>query len=318
MVALLILSMIVACPTSGGEGDDDDATAVDPEWFDGPTLLAPLQENAVVVLQGEVVILGGFDDTLVSVARVEAYTPGGGWRSLPDLPEAMHHANAAVVDDVLYVMGGNLGFQFTPTAASWALIDDAWQERAPMPAARARGSASVGVIGGKIYLAGGLTGGAVDQVDVYDPVADTWTALAPMPEPRDHGGGCVLDGRLHHLVGRQASLSTNAADHFVYDPETDEWDVAEPAPTARGGVATEAFEGACWVVGGEGHPDAPGGIYADVETFGDGWQPLDPLVDPVHGTGLAALDGRLYLPGGAERDGFGPVDRLRVFGVPFE
>ena len=59
----------------------------------------PRQETAVVALGGEVYVLGGFDGSGRVVATVEAYDPRADrWRSVADLPLAMHHANAAVVD----------------------------------------------------------------------------------------------------------------------------------------------------------------------------------------------------------------------------
>jgi hypothetical protein len=48
-------------------------------------------------------------------------------------------------------------------------------------------AAITGAIGGKIYVAGGLRNGAVTDVSVYDPVADSWVPESPLPQARDHG-----------------------------------------------------------------------------------------------------------------------------------
>lgn len=57
-------------------------------------------------LNGEIYVLGGFDATGWIVPTVEAYDPGGDqWRSVADLPEPLHHANAAVVGGKIYVAG---------------------------------------------------------------------------------------------------------------------------------------------------------------------------------------------------------------------
>lgn len=314
LLPILLLSACTAPPEARDDDDASDAPA-DPAWSEGAPLLAPLQENGVVVWNGEVVVIGGFDDTLTSVARVEAYDPAAdSWRSLPDLPEAMHHANVAVVDDVLYVLGGNLGFGFTPTSAGWALRDGGWESVAPMPAARARGSAAVGVIDGAIVLAGGLASGAVVQVDVYDPGSDSWSQRADLPVPRDHGGGCVLEGALHQLVGREGSLATNSSAHHRWDPDADAWSEVEDAPTARGGVAVASDGRRCVVIGGEGNGDRELGTFGEVEVYDGAWSAWPELPLPIHGTGAAIVDGFLYVPGGADRDGFGPVDALQIFG----
>jgi len=68
------------------------------------------------------------------------------------------------------------------------------------------GSAVAGVIDGTIYVAGGLRGTAVAQVSAYDPLADRWdTTLPPLPAPRDHACGGVLDGKLYVAVGENAN-----------------------------------------------------------------------------------------------------------------
>ena len=60
-----------------------------------PLSLGPRQECASVILNGEMVVLGGFDDNRNVLDSVEAYTPATNtWRELPSLPLALHHPNA--------------------------------------------------------------------------------------------------------------------------------------------------------------------------------------------------------------------------------
>ena len=43
------------------------------------------------------------------------------------------------------------------------------------------------------------------------------------------------------------------------------------------------------------------------------WTRLPDMQTPRHGTGAAALDGVVYVPGGANREGFGAVDVMEAF-----
>ena len=76
-------------------------------WNDiAPLAAGARQETAVVAFGDEILVLGGFDGRGAVSALAEAYSPTTKtWRRLPDLPAAMHHANAAVVGDALYVVG---------------------------------------------------------------------------------------------------------------------------------------------------------------------------------------------------------------------
>jgi hypothetical protein len=66
---------------------------------------------------------------------------------------------------------------------------DSWSSAKPMPTARS-GSA-VAVMEGKIFVFGGeRLGGTFNQAEVYDPAANVWAELAPMPMSV-HGTGAV-------------------------------------------------------------------------------------------------------------------------------
>ena len=87
--------------------------------------------------------------------------------------------------------------------------------RRPIAGRRRRRRTSTGtarrVIGGKLYVVEGRRPtGPEASLDVYDPVADSWKTLAPIPTP---GGaiGTALAGKLYVVAGTQA---------YVYDPGT--------------------------------------------------------------------------------------------------
>jgi N-acetylneuraminic acid mutarotase len=54
-------------------------------------------------------------------------------------------------------------------------------------------------VDGHIYVAGGMVGNAgrfLALFQRYDPVTDSWTTLAPLPEPARAASAAVLGGRL--------------------------------------------------------------------------------------------------------------------------
>jgi len=74
---------------------------------------------------------------------------------------------------------------YTSTGLTFPLPGVVWTTLAPMPTAR-HGLAAAAGSDGKIYAIGGTisSGAAVATMEAYDPVADTWSAAAPMSAAR--------------------------------------------------------------------------------------------------------------------------------------
>ena len=320
----MLLGLAAACGDGEGDGEPppgdggvDGAAGCDGDgpWAVGPSLpLGPTQETAAVAHGGRIYVLGGFNGALGVLAAVQVLdTATCAWSAGPDLPRAVHHANAAVVGDTIYVVGAMTGLDFRAIGDVWAWrpgVDATWTARRAMPAGSERGSAVTAVQGGTIVLAGGLRGGAVADVSSYDPVADRWdTTLPALPGPRDHGCGAVIDGVLYVAGGRRGTIDSREGGVFAYTPGGG-WIEKRAMPTARGGTACGVVDGTLIVAGGEGNPASPERVFAEVEAYApatDTWSSLAPMPTPRHGLGAAAWAGRLYLPGGATSDGFGAV-----------
>ncbi len=302
---------------ASGSGAGGDTT---PGWQSLPALQAgPRQETAVVSLNEEVYVLGGFDEVADILPLVEVYTPAtASWRYAAPLPEPRHHINAAAAGGKLYVLGGLLGHSFSAEGSSWVYdpVADTWSGVEPMPKGSERGGGLTVAIGNKIYVVGGYRLGAVSDVSVYDITADSWQALASQPEPLDHLMGGAVAGRVFAIGGRDGSIEGIVSRVDVYDPKSDAWAPAAALPTARGGAAAAVIDSLIYVLGGEGNQAASNGVFADVEVYDtttDSWQHLAPMKTPRHGTGAAAVNGVVYVPGGATQQAFGAVDTHEAY-----
>lgn len=300
-------------PRDAGEEPSNGA------WSFGPDLMAPLQETAVVALRGEVYVVGGYGTNSFGT-RVEAYDPSTDrWRSVADFPVRLHHANAVVVDDKLYVVGFLVaGFADDGRVFVYDPDTNVWTEQTAMEPQRARGASVVGAHDGKIYVAGGLKNGvATADFDVYDPATQTWRPLTPMPRAMDHGAGGVFEGRLYVAGGRAGGIASHVANLDVYDVASSTWSSGPAMPTGRGGTAGVFHDGRLFVFGGEGNADNPPTfLFESVEAFDvarGAWDVLTPMNPAIHGTGAASIGDRIYVPGGATVQAFGAVDTLSVF-----
>lgn len=309
--------------TSAATLTDDSSTP--PSFPDGsPTEVALTavptvrQEHAVVALNDEIYVLGGF--TPSATATVQAYAPATDvWRDIADFPVAFHHPNAGAIDGKLYVAGFLLGsslsdgdgrvFAYDPNA-------DEWTPRTSMPAGTDRGSACVTTLGAKLYVFGGASNTTVPDVSAYDTSNDTWEELSFMPELREHCVAATIGDLIYIVSGRAGSIGGVGAESFMYDPATDTYANRAPIPTPRGGTAGALLHGRVFVFGGEGNDATQTGVFSEIEAYdpaSDTWHSYPSMTVPRHGFGAATLGDRIYLPGGGTEQGFGSVNDHTVF-----
>ena len=163
----------------------------------------PLHEHSTVALSPtKLAIVGGVLQAGTVLNTVYVYDiPSNTWTKAANFPVTINHANAAVVDGKLYVLGGMTGSGWVGTEKSWMYdpAADKWTTIPSMQASEARGSAAMGVYNKTIWLASGKTGSggkSVTTVSAFDTVTKSWLTLPEtaknIPEGRDHGGGAVI------------------------------------------------------------------------------------------------------------------------------
>jgi N-acetylneuraminic acid mutarotase len=322
------LIVLAACGDDGGGGASVDAARGDTSgsggagWTTGTAVAqGAIQETAAVGVAGKIYLIGGFDDNEGIVARVQVYdTATNAWSDGPALPRAVHHANAVTDGTTIYVLGALTGNNFTAIGDSYKL-DPAtatqWTTLAAMPTGRERGAAVTGIIANKIYVAGGFRAlAASDLTDVYDPAADTWTALGALPATRDHACGAAVGDELIFSGGRTVQTNSPRPDVYSYSPSLGMWKVRPSMPTGRGGMGCGAIGNKLYTTGGEGNAAVASGVFPDVEVFDpatDTWTELPNMPNPKHGVAGAVWDGALYLCGGADKEGFGAIAATDIF-----
>src|SRR5688572_22360353 len=103
------------------------------------------------------------------------------WEALPEMPQPRSELAAAVVEDVIYVVGG---FGGGTQVDGFDTVGETWTRLADLPAEL--NHLGVAALDGLVYVAGGFdrTLFASDALFAYDPKSDAWSERAPLPEPR--------------------------------------------------------------------------------------------------------------------------------------
>ena len=256
-----------------------------------------------------------------------AQAPGQGrWTKFAPFPEPSQEIGGTSVNGKLYIIGGlpfAAGQSPAPKGIVWEYdgATDKWAKRKNMPAPAHH--VAVTSYRGKLYVFGGGTqvepGGSnwvpTNKAWEYDPAADTWRELAPMPTARGAAVAVEVGGKMYviggasvhpgqKIVGLNATVPHRAlGTNEEYDPATNTWRSRSPMPTARNHAAIGAVNGKIYVLGGR-----IGSVFV-VASNADVVEEYDPATDswgllkarmPLarSGTAYGTFGGKIYVAGG--------------------
>jgi len=101
--------------------------------------------------------------------------------------------------------------------------------------------------GNFIYVIGGRAGASTGANERYDPVADQWAPMAPMPAPRSAVAAGALGGIIYAAGGEVPMLF---AVNEAYDIAHNTWSTAQPMAVPRHGVAAVSLGDRLFAPGG--------------------------------------------------------------------
>lgn len=202
---------------------------------------------------------------LSSAKGVENY-----WDTKASMHFSRTGATAAVINEIIYVMGGSQKYNTSDIGFSYM---------------------------------------SINSTEAYQPSTDTWIIKSPMPTPRDNLGAAVFQGKIYCFGGRNVtkdySISINANE--MYDPKTDSWEIKTPMPTARSSLHANEVNKRIYLIGGriETESTTKTEISNQVEIYdpiSDTWANGSPIPKAVAGYASAVLDNKIYIISGVARD----------------
>ncbi|GAA3779572.1 kelch repeat-containing protein [Plantactinospora mayteni] len=240
---------------------------------------------------------------------------GSGWEPLAPIaggPRQEH--SVAAVGGRIYVMGGILpnpagGVTTTDRVEVYDPRHDSWSQAAPLPVAM--NHPNVAAVGGRLYVLGGLSGGASWQAlrdsFVYDPRTDRWTTLPPVPAGTERGSAAMgvrgtriyLAGGMRTLTPGPGGLQDTVATVSSYDVVTGRWATLPSLPEARDHVGGAIVGGTFYVLGGRdrGQVNVRDTVYA-LDLNSGRWTRRAPMPTPRGGIASAVVGDRIYTFGG--------------------
>lgn len=241
-------------------------------------------------------------------------------------PEASEELYGIGAGGKFYVFGG-LAPGWTPKGLVYEYdpAGDQWTKKKNMPIASHH--VALAELNGKIYVIGGFIKPAkgptawepIDNVWEYDPAADSWKALAPLPGKRGSTNAVVANGKIHVIGGaglhpgsKEVSLHParphrSLGTHEVYDPAANSWTAKQPMPTARNHAAAGFVNGKIYVIGGRvGAAFITRASNTDIvevyDVATDQWGDLKaPMPTARSASAWGVYNGLIYVAGGEQR-----------------
>jgi N-acetylneuraminic acid mutarotase len=136
------------------------------------------------------------------------------------------------------VADGQSSFPATASAEVYDPAADTWSQAANLLTARQFHTATL-LPNGKVLVAGGMSPPTysmpMTNAEIYDPVANTWTAAAPMTSARIYHTATLLSNGKVLIVGGTGGPAIPAPvdSAEIYDPATNIWSPAANLPAAR-------------------------------------------------------------------------------------
>ncbi len=251
--------------------------------------------------------------TQLTHAGITVANTGPSWSSAAPMPVALGEVASGLVAGKLYVVG-----EGSPVTLAYDTTTNTWTSSGLATRPFIGNHHAAEVVGGKLYLFGGLGGGSDGKVQIYDPATNQWTQGAPMPFAAGSSSSAVIGSQVYVSGGIVGSSTTSQAAR--YTPSTNTWQAIAPMPQGRNHAAAESDGSRMFVFGGRGTGSGDGNVVANgfdtVQIYNpatntwvsslDSGSTLKPLPQARGGMGTAVFtNGEFWVMGGETSTGAG-------------
>lgn len=252
-------------------------------WRALPAYPVPVGEAFAAAIGSKFYVIGGRGETAgnAGVNILDVAAPDAGWEPGPGLPRPRWGTTGAVIDGVIYLLGGVEGDpqgESRPAGDVVALDprrpEKGWQRVAQLPDPLVEWPMAAGG-DGVLYLFGGMASapektdkGYLPRADAYalDLKSRRWRKIRPLPIALGSGAATAVDRRRILLTGGYAlaALPSPTPDDktrtyystacFLYDTVLEQYNPCAPLSLAVVDHGLGYWRGKAYVVGGEDTP----------------------------------------------------------------
>ncbi|XP_054623099.1 actin-binding protein IPP isoform X2 [Dunckerocampus dactyliophorus] len=223
------------------------------------------------------------------------------WTTVPSLHQARSELGAAVLEGMIYVVGGRKDSMIFDCTERYDPVTKQWDAVASLNFPRY--GFSVCPCHGALYALGGKMGSEIGKtMERYDPEENKWEVIGSMTIPRHHFGCCEMQGCIYVIGGISNDMELYSAE--MYDPITRRWSALPVMVTRRAYLGVACLDNCIYAVGGWNEEL---GILKTVEKYcpeEEKWFEVAPMSTPRSGLSVSAVNGLLYAVGGRSASNF--------------
>ncbi|XP_041762813.1 kelch-like ECH-associated protein 1B isoform X4 [Anopheles merus] len=223
----------------------------DKVWLTLPKLTVPRSGLGAAFLKGTFYAVGGRNNSPGSSYDsdwVDRYNPvTERWRPCSPMSVPRNRVGVAVMDELLYAVGGSSGSDYHNTVEYYDPETDRWTLVQPMQSKRL--GVGVAVVNRLLYAIGGFDGKTrLASVECYHPENNAWTLVPPMRYGRSGAGVAALHQYIYVVGGFDGTRQLASVER--YDTEQQCWEMVAPVRIARSALSLTVLDGRLYAIGG--------------------------------------------------------------------
>ncbi|XP_033224095.1 kelch-like ECH-associated protein 1 [Belonocnema kinseyi] len=225
----------------------------DKTWTTYASLIVPRSGLGCAFVKGVLYAVGGRNNipetgTTHDSDWVDSYNPvTDQWRPCSPMSRTRNRVGVAVMDGLLYAVGGSTGRYYQNTVERYDTDEDAWHTVEPMHVKRL--GHGVAVVNRLLYAVGGFDGrDRLNSVECYHPENNKWTMVSPMKTRRSGPAVASLGQYIYVVGGYDGKSQTSSVER--YDTDRDIWEEVCSISVARSALSITVLEGKLYAFGG--------------------------------------------------------------------
>ncbi len=200
------------------------------------------------------------------------------WETKTNMPTPRYYHKSAVVDGIIYVIGGttNDTNAFTTNEAYDPILNN-WTTKAAM--ITGRNEVEVSVVDNIIYaIAGDATSGRSNVNEAYDPILNSWTTKAPT-DTFIQNINASLQGKIYRFGGTSNGMTTRQTVN-IYDTVLNSWSAGLSMPVGMRLGAASTVNNDIYCIGSIANGSlnqsySPKGLLKSISIIGDSIMEFD-------------------------------------------
>lgn len=203
-------------------------------WSAAGAMIAPrFFHTATLLANGKVLVSGGVNST-TAVATAELYDPATNtWAATGSMATSRYYHAANALPNGKVLVTGGFSSAGVATAEQYDPATGTWASAGSMAVARWEHAATL-LADGSVLVSGGVNDAAgkatVASAELYDPTANTWSAVGSMAQARNrHSASLLGNGKVLVMGGVELGAmggETVLATAELYDPVAKTWSSA--------------------------------------------------------------------------------------------